>query len=157
MIELLSRMLKTEHEANVVLLDFLTDADAEPLQIMQHIIEAQDHYLSRWQGRSEGSAETHGPWSLRRCRQEEDATAAAWQDWLNNITEADLAWKLEQENPMGLFELSASDMVVHVVTHGFYHRAQIDMLLRKSGRELPRAGYAYLARSRTGDPPGENS
>ena len=56
-----------------------------------------------------------------------------------------MAWELVRETPSGGFRLDATDMLIHVVTHGFYHRAQIDLMLRQAGREPPRAGYAFLA------------
>ncbi|MHC4982786.1 MAG: DinB family protein [Planctomycetota bacterium] len=154
MVELLSHMLEIEHQANVALLDALNEADTEPLRIMRHIIDAQNHYLARWQGHEARAAEADEMLSLDRCRQQEGAAARAWQAWLGGIDQADLAWELEQENRAVRFRLSAADMIIHVVTHGFYHRAQIDSILRQSGREPPRAGYAYLARTRAGDAPG---
>ena len=114
---------------------------------MRHIIEAQLSYLARWRGEN---AEGDAPdiWSLGMCKEREQTAARAWQCHLTSIGDGDLGWELEQVNPQGKFRLDATNMMIHVVIHGFYHRAQIDSMLRQSGREPPRAGYAFLARRR---------
>ena len=116
---------------------------------MRHVIEAQLFYLARWQGEDAGG-DVPDVWSLGVCREREQAASEAWHDHLASIDDADLEWELRQESPLGRFRLGAADMMIHVVTHGFYHRAQIDSMLRRSGREPPRTGYAFLARERTG-------
>jgi uncharacterized damage-inducible protein DinB len=53
---------------------------------------------------------------------------------------------MEQSRSDEIFEIKAIDVLTHVITHSFHHRAQLNLLLRQAGRNPPRAGYAYLAR-----------
>ena len=144
MIDRLKHMFAVEHEANSTLLAGLADDDGDELQIMQHIIQCQFSYLGQWLGEEIGG---DGPevWSLEVCKEREQEAARAWQHHLSDVAHADMEWELVRETPSGRFRLDAADMLIHVVTHGFYHRAQIDLMLRQTGREPPRAGYAFLA------------
>lgn len=144
MIDRLKHMFGVEHEANRTLLAGLTDDDGDELRIMRHIIQCQFSYLGQWRGEEIGG---EGPevWSLDGCKEREQEAARAWRDHLAGVADADMGWELARETPSGQFRLDVTDMLIHVVTHGFYHRAQIDLMLRQSGREPPRAGYAFLA------------
>lgn len=144
MISRLRQMFGVEHEANRTLLAGLAGDDTDELRIMQHIIQCQFSYLGQWREEEVGGG---GPeaWSLDLCREREQEAARAWRDHLASVTGMDMEWQLVRETPSGRFRLDATDMLIHVVTHGFYHRAQIDLMLRQSGREPPRAGYAFLA------------
>lgn len=58
--------------------------------------------------------------------------AEKYKDFLQN--ETDLEKVLEVNNPFaGLLETSISESVLHVVTHGSYHRGNIATMLRQMG------------------------
>jgi len=107
-----------EHRANQILLSALTEDDTDALRIMQHIIVCQQHYLNKWRGDAALVA-PEGDWSPDTCREQEQIAADAWQTHLAAITEDDLAWELEQRNPMATFHLSATDMLDKPTLDGF--------------------------------------
>ena len=147
MIDFLRHLFELEHEANSTLLRAMTEGDTDALRIMRHIIEVQLEYLARYQA-TQRPPDDLPSWPLARCREQERAAARAWQDHLAVITDADLDWRLEEHNPTGRYRLGAVDMMMHVITHAVYHRAQIDSALRRSGREPPFVMYVRLARTK---------
>ena len=147
MIDFLQHLFDLEHKANSTLLGALTEEDTDALRIMRHIIEVQLEYLAKYQA-TQRPRDDSPSWPLATCRQQERAAARAWQDHLAVITEADLDWQLEGHGPTGRYQLGAVDMMMHVITHGVYHRAQIDSALRQSGREPPFVMYVRLARTK---------
>ena len=147
MIDFLQHLFDLEHKANSTLLEALTEEDTDALRIMRHIIDVQLEYLARYQGAARPPDDSPS-WPLARHKQQERAAAQAWQDHLAAITEADLDWQLEEHGPTGRYRLGAADMMMHVITHGVYHRAQIDSALRQSGREPPFVMYVRLARTK---------
>ncbi|MHC4503069.1 MAG: DinB family protein [Planctomycetota bacterium] len=101
---------------------------------MKHVIGAQRHYLFKMRD-EEPERAGEGEWSLARCREEASKVAEGW-----------LERTMEQRRSGKIFEIKAIDVLTHVITHSFHHRAQLNLLLRHAGRNPPRAGYAYLAR-----------
>ncbi|MHC4200949.1 MAG: DinB family protein [Planctomycetota bacterium] len=112
---------------------------------MKHVIGTQRHYLFKMRD-EEPERAGEGEWSLARCREEASKVAEGWLAYLGQCSDADLERTMEQRRSGKIFEIKAIDVLTHVITHSFHHRAQLNLLLRHAGRNPPRAGYAYLAR-----------
>ena len=140
----LRTMFAIEHEANATMLSALKEDDAEAIRIMQHVVVTQQGYLAQISDRPWPEAEE--PWSLDRCKARAERSAELWRTELELMSTEELDGGPVQRTPQGVYAISYSDLLTHVVTHGFHHRAVVDRLLREAGREPPRAGYAFLAR-----------
>lgn len=75
-----------------------------------------------------------------------------WAAYLARLDDAELARPVTRTNRAGVtFTTPASDVLVHVCTHAFYHAAQMVNMLRQLGvKELPETNYITFARQRSG-------
>jgi uncharacterized damage-inducible protein DinB len=73
-----------------------------------------------------------------------------WAEYLDSLNDTELARPVTRTNRAGVtFTTPASEVLVHVCTHAFYHAAQIVNMLRQLGvSELPETNYITFARQR---------
>ncbi len=66
-------------------------------------------------------------------------------DWLNALTDADLARMVDFQDRQGNpWTRRLSDILLHVCNHGVYHRAQIVNMIRQCGGPVPKPGADYI-------------
>ena len=120
------------------------------LAIFAHVLAS--HRL--WQGRCAGDEAQPGKWpslSPSRLSAEVDACRKGWDAILNGPPEADAVRYTSEQGDS--FNSHLSDVVLHVVMHGTYHRGQIAMLLGRGNVPIPhtdlirarRAGEAFAS------------
>ena len=137
--------------ANELILKSITEAGnpEKPVQLMAHLLAAQQVWLNRCQGLPPaavelwpalGTAHTDLPVWVRDNH-------TAWINFLNGLSNGDLEKIIGYKNTKGEnFNDALQNILAHVINHGTHHRAQIGQLLKFAGLEnLPGTDFiAYL-------------
>ena len=115
-------------------------------ELLSHIISAQKIWLHRILGKDVNI----DPW--QKLTEEEwipqsTPLSAEWINLLEGLKEKDFERRIEYKNIKGeKFANTVKDIVVHVINHSTYHRAQIALLIRQSGDEPARTDYIVYQR-----------
>jgi uncharacterized damage-inducible protein DinB len=143
------RLLAYDAWGNREYLQALLGLSAPPpgaVRLFGHIVGAQRVWLSRLTGKT-GPVEV---WpSLERS-----AWAGAlaevsgdWERFLGTLTDEGLGATITYTNSKGEpWTSPVSDVVMHVVMHGVYHRGQLARELRQAGETPPYTDYIHAAR-----------
>lgn len=118
---------------------------AGALELLAHVIGAEETWLARLEGRVPALA----VWpnlDLGELTSAMMRTHAALAAWLATADDEALDAEIDYVNSAGTaFRTRAADIVLHVMLHGAYHRGQIALLLRQSGtRPLPTDYIAFV-------------
>lgn len=129
----------------------LTSLEAHPhddaLRLMNHILGAQDVWLSRIDHGFEGEWALQDTRPIAECRAGNRRSTGAWIAYLGRIDDEALEAAIHYKNLAGLpFENLLKDLVTHVLNHATHHRAQISTLLRQAGATPPGTDYIYYLR-----------
>jgi uncharacterized damage-inducible protein DinB len=115
-------------------------------ELLSHIISAQKVWLNRILGKSA----IVDPW--HRLTQKDwipqsTSLTAEWINLLEEIEEKEFERRIEYTNSKGeKFINTIKDIIVHVIIHSTYHRAQIAQLVRQSGGEPAKTDYIVYQR-----------
>jgi len=115
-------------------------------ELLSHIISAQKIWLNRILGRDIAA----NPW--QKITQEEwilqsTAVTAEWINFLEGLHDEGFEKRIEYKNSKGeKFVNTIKDIVVQVINHSTYHRAQIAQLIRQSGGEPVKTDYIVYQR-----------
>ena len=116
-------------------------------ELLSHIISAQRIWLNRILGKDIQL----DPWdkhSLEECMQLSTEITAEWINYLEGMGDTDVDKRIEYKNTKGdKFSNAIKDMIVQVINHSTYHRAQIAMLVRQAGGEPAKTDYIIYQRS----------
>ncbi|WP_433945844.1 DinB family protein [Paenibacillus sp. SN-8-1] len=83
------------------------------------------------------------PASVNECVKSFDELAGHFEKWLEN--QADLEQTILLDNPYaGIRQTRLSEIVLHVVNHGTYHRGNISTMLRQLGHASTMNDYALF-------------
>ena len=115
-------------------------------ELLSHIISAQQIWLNRVLGRDVVA----DPW--KKLTEEEwipksTPLTAEWINFLEGLHEDDFEKRIEYTNTKGeTFTNTIKDVIVHVINHSTYHRAQIALLVRQAGGEPAKTDYIVYQR-----------
>lgn len=148
MIEQLQRLLGHLAWADALAIGALRKAKAPPakaLEIMSHILGAEEVWLARLQRRP-AAAPVWPVLSVEGCAELAEANRKSFEACLAGLGGGDLDREVAYVNSAGqAFESKAWDLLVHVAMHGSYHRGQVMLLLRSAGHEPAPTDYiAYV-------------
>jgi uncharacterized damage-inducible protein DinB len=135
------RVLRTLQRQNV--------HDEKILSLMGHIVAAQFLWLHRIKGLPPPDVKLWGEYSLQQL-----VTLAerAGKEWINYVEATDnfnreLTYKNYVNEP---YTNNVENIMIHLVNHSSYHRAQIAMLLRQKGLEPINTDFITYDRVITG-------
>lgn len=118
----------------------------DALREYSHIIGATETWLARLEGRPP----TLVVWpDIPRNDIPITSTAVhtAFGKFISELKEGDLDASVAYTNTAGRsFTSRVSDILLHVVTHGQYHRGKINLILRQTGRAPAPADYISFVR-----------
>jgi uncharacterized damage-inducible protein DinB len=148
MIEQLKRLFGHLAWADTMAMGALRNAKNPPpkaLEIMSHVLGAEEVWLSRLQQRPAAVA----VWpvlSVAECGELAEANRKGFEAYVAGLGREDVDRAVPYVNSAGqAFESKAWDILVHVAMHGSYHRGQVMLLLRSSGHEPAATDYiAYV-------------
>ncbi|MGY3212268.1 DinB family protein [Mucilaginibacter sp. HD30] len=122
------------------------DDKDKPIELMSHLLNAQQIWLSRCLGASSSNYQLWPKWGPDTFK---DIITKNHNDWVNFLNvEIDPEQIIVYENfKAEKFSTKLVDILAHVINHGTHHRAQIGMLLKQSEvLELPATDYVHYLR-----------
>jgi uncharacterized damage-inducible protein DinB len=137
--------------------DWATREAAEPINkfgkkderiigLLSHIVSAQKVWLNRTLQRDVHS----DPWqkhTVEECISHSTSRTSEWINLLESMSEKDLDKRIEYANSKGeIYNNTIKDIVLHLINHSTYHRAQIATLVRQAGGEPARTDYIVYQR-----------
>src|SRR5262245_559577 len=106
--------------------------DEKILTLMGHVIAAQFLWLHRITGLAPPDVKLWGEYSLQQLL---TLSEKAGKDWLDYVASNDsFDREMTYKNYVGeLYTNNVEMIMIHLVNHSTYHRAQVAMLLRQKG------------------------
>ncbi len=118
----------------------------EAMPVMAHLLAAE-HV---WQSRLMGLEPKMAVWpdlSLDECQELADECEQSWQTYLDGLTVGDLDWVVAYHTSKGIpCSDVAADILMHVLTHGGYHRGQIAKMVGRTGGTAASTDYIIYVR-----------
>ena len=101
-----------------------------------HVLAAEQVWMTRLRGEDSSSVPIWPDMSLAECAELLAQNAAAYGQFLHELTDADFARVISYKNTKGVsFSTSIRDILTHVAFHGAYHRGHVATLMRAAGQE----------------------
>ena len=123
--------------------------DEKILTLMGHIVAAQFLWLHRIKGLPAPDVKLWGNYSLEQLNTLADAAGKQWLEFVEATDDFDR--EMTYTNYTGDPYTNNVEMVmIHLVNHSSYHRAQIAMLLRQNGLEPVNTDFITYDRVKTG-------
>jgi uncharacterized damage-inducible protein DinB len=119
----------------------------KPAELMSHLLNAQQIWLSRCVGTSSSDYQLWPKWEADTFN---DKIIENHREWINFLEAGiDPQRTIVYKNFKGdEFSSKLVDILAHVINHGTHHRAQIGVLLKQSEAiELPSTDYVHYVRS----------
>lgn len=119
------------------------------VEILCHIAAARRLWLHRIApGLTEFPTDGVFPvWPLEQAIKESQALDTLWSQYLADLPQKDLSAAISYKSTDGkAFESTLSDILIHVVNHGTYHRGQIALLVAQTGTRPVATDYIVLTR-----------
>ena len=126
--------------------------DEKILSLMGHIVAAQFLWLHRIKGLSPPDLKLWDNYELENLANLAEQAAAQWLTFVE--TTEDFDREMTYKNYTGdLYTNNVEMIMIHLVNHSSYHRAQIAMLLRQKGLEPINTDFITYDRVITGQLP----
>ena len=108
--------------------------DPKIMSLMGHVVAAQFLWLHRIKGLAPAEVKLWGEYTLDQVTQMADEAGKLWLEFVESNEDFDR--ELTYKNYVGdLYTNNVETIMIHLVNHCSYHRAQIAMLLRQKGLE----------------------
>ena len=123
-----------------------TDNKGKPAELMSHLLNAQQIWLSRCLGTSSSNYQLWPSWEPGTFN---DIITKNHSEWINFLNiEIDAGQIITYENFKGeKFSSKLIDILAHVINHGTHHRAQMGVYLKQAEAiELPATDYVHYVR-----------
>lgn len=123
--------------------------DEKILQLMGHVLAAQYLWLHRIKGLPAPDVKLWGEYSLDRLLQMAEDVGKQWLEFVESTDNFDreLTYKNYTNDP---YTNNVENIMIHLVNHSSYHRAQVAMLLRQKGFEPINTDFITYDRVITG-------
>lgn len=124
-------------------------SDKQVLSLMGHIVAAQYLWLHRIKGLPAPAVKLWGDYELKSLTRSADEVGAQWINFVESTDTFDreLTYKNYTGDP---YTNNVEMIMIHLVNHSSYHRAQIAMLLRQHGFEPVNTDFITYDRVVTG-------
>lgn len=118
------------------------------LAFLSHIVNAQEVWFHRVLKQAGSPPEIWAEYPPEELTEKAKEANRKWADLISNH-EPDLNSSVHYQNSKGVsYSNSLWQICHHLIIHGQHHRAQINLLLRKSGKVPPPIDYIVFARLR---------
>lgn len=123
--------------------------DAKILQLMGHVLAAQFLWLHRIKGLPAPDVKLWGEYSLEKLLHMAEDVGKQWIEFVESTDNFDreLTYKNYTNDP---YTNNVENIMIHLVNHSSYHRAQVAMLLRQKGFEPINTDFITYDRVITG-------
>jgi uncharacterized damage-inducible protein DinB len=144
------RLFAYNHWANIEVLKSLKATETAPykaLALLAHVIAAEQLWLDRLQN-GDAKIAVWPELTVGQCETQLGELNSTWTDYLDGLKQNSLTDTVSYTNTKGeFFTDTVSDVLMHVVMHGAYHRGQIALSLRQSGHTPPYTDFIHAVRS----------
>jgi len=121
---------------------------ARVMEILSHVLAAEQVWISRVRNDPGGALPVWADLSLADCEALHLENADAFRRLVGAADQGSLQRIVSYANTKGeRFESTLQDIILHVSTHGSYHRGQIAALLRAGGGIPVNTDFITYARS----------
>jgi uncharacterized damage-inducible protein DinB len=135
--EYLTRLLAYDRWANAEALDSIRGTRLHrSRKLFAHIVSAEWTWISRLKCVDETGV-TWPEWTFEECDEQLQALNSAWADCLALVANDGGIRRVPYDVKHTTFDVSAADIVTHVVMHSSYHRGQIAVDQRLAGQGPP--------------------
>lgn len=145
------RLFEYDQYANQTILKTIFEANnpTKPVQLMAHLLAAQQIWLSRCKGEPAIGGALWPDWQADTFAQLINDNSSAWLSFLNILTPADFEKDIVYKNLQGVpYQSKLVDILAHLINHGTHHRAQAGQQLKFAGVEnLPNTDYIFYIRN----------
>lgn len=123
--------------------------DEKVLSLMSHVVAALFLWLHRIKGLPPPDVKLWGNYTLEQLVQMSEKATQDWIDFVESTDNFDreLTYKNYTGDP---YKNNVENIMIHLVNHSSYHRAQIAMLLRQKGFEPINTDFITYDRVITG-------
>jgi uncharacterized damage-inducible protein DinB len=135
--------------SNIRVLNLLEEEnvrDGKALELLAHVVIAED----TWYRRITNEFYDNKFWnqlSIEECKKMILQTNLKFIKYIRSLPENYFYKKVEYKNSRGIdYVTSVEDILTHISLHGMYHRGQIMMLMRNSGKDVVTTDYAMFIR-----------
>lgn len=149
MLEALTKLVRHMEWADARVVASLRAADPPPdaLRLFNHIVGAERLWYLRLQQEDWTTQPVWPSLTLEACASLAELNAKTYREYLDNMEEPDLARAITYTNSKGQeYTNTVADILLHMTTHGSYHRGQIARILRRAGQEPPSTDYILFVR-----------
>lgn len=106
----------------------------KPLKLLSHVVAAEAIWLSRLNGEAAAPISVWPALTLDQCAELADKNKQGYEIWLNQAGDGEFSKVLTYRTSTGTeFHTAVSDILMHAVLHGSYHRGQIASLVKSEG------------------------
>ncbi len=145
-----SRAAMTMHWANREVLRSLRDSPAAretALPLMSHILVGEHIWLSRLK-REQVSRPVWPHLTLDECEALAAESADNFAAFFQGLGESDLDATVRFQDGKGMeYTMAIVDILIHIATHGAYHRGQVATAVARSGGQSVNTDYINFART----------
>lgn len=143
------RLLNYDHFANTKIAELIvqTGATGKPIEIMAHLLTAQQTWLKRLKRTPAPLTPLWPNWPADVFITIIDDNYQQLLAHLETMQPDDFDSVIEYKNSVGDFNNTVSDILAHLINHGTHHRAQIGTLLKMDGATLPGLDYVLYIRN----------
>ncbi|MDB5285328.1 MAG: hypothetical protein JWR05_277 [Mucilaginibacter sp.] len=125
-----------------------TNKGGKPVQLMAHLLSAEQLWLTRCKGINTSGISSWPNWEANSFESIIESNHNEWISFLNALSESDFDKIIHYQNSTGDdFETALCDILAHVINHGTHTRAQIGQHLKRNENDkLPITDYSYYLR-----------
>jgi len=120
--------------------------EGKVVELISHIVIAED----TWYKRITNEVYENKFWNIlssAECKKMAEQANSKFVKYINALSENDFQKMISYKNSKGIdFTTSLEDIFMHMSLHGTYHRGQIMMLMRNSGKDVIGTDYAIYIR-----------
>ncbi|NBB85389.1 MAG: damage-inducible protein DinB [Bacteroidetes bacterium] len=120
-----------------------------PRQLLAHIAVSETVWIRRLRGEDASDLDLWPDAAWEETARRLDDNHAAYADYLGGLSADDLRIPARYKNTKGhTYETPIGEVLLHVVTHGHYHRGQIAVAVREADAEPVNTDYITYVRNR---------
>ena len=132
------------HEETLQMLAPVPNPPASSVSRLAHIAGCSNIWLTRLKG-VEPDMPVWPELTIAESSHTLRALKPLWEEYLNQLDDATVATIFTYRNSRGEFSAKVGDILMHVITHGAYHRGQIAADLRAQGHPVRMTDYIVAA------------
>lgn len=137
----LTRLLAYDRWANHEAFEAIRDSKLHrSRKLFAHIISQEWRWLCQLTTLKHAEV-TWPEWTFEECFDQMQAVESAWADCVAQVVAAGFDRRVSYTSGGVVHEISAADVVTHVVLHSSYHRGQIAVDQRLAGQGPPFTDY----------------